>query len=65
MERDRIVRWLYALGIGLLMFAATLFLLLLYRFTAEALFTAVLCTIIGITLFVGAFAVNRIWTRHD
>ena len=59
METDRIARWVYALGIGFLMFAATLFLFLVYRFTDAALFAAVLCTIIGIALFFGAFAVSR------
>ena len=63
METDRIVRWLYALGIGFFMFAATLLLFVLYRFTPEALFTAVLCMVIGIALFVGAIAVIRMQRR--
>ncbi len=59
MERDRLARWLYAFGIGFLMFSATLFLFITYRFTDEAFFAAMLCTIIGIILCVGGFTLNR------
>ena len=59
------MRWLYALGIGFLMFAASLFLFLVYRFTDETLFTAALCTIIGVALFVGAFVVSRMPALAD
>ena len=62
MERDRLARWLYALGIGFLMFAATLFLFITYRFTDEAFLATILCTIIGVILSVGGFALNRAWS---
>ena len=65
MDPDRFVRWLYALGIGFLMFSATLFLFLTYRFTDEALFAATLSMIIGIILSVGGFAMSRMLSRPN
>jgi len=62
MERDRLVQWLFALGIGFLMFSVTLFLFLTYRFTDEAYFTMIVCMIIGIILCVGGFALSREWS---
>jgi len=60
MERERLVRWLYALGLGFLMFSATLFLMITYRFTDEAFFVAVSCAVLGIVLPVGGFVLSRV-----
>jgi len=65
MEKDRLVRWLYALGIGFLMFSATLFLFLTYRFTDEAFFATILCIIIGVVLCVSGFALGHMWSSGN
>jgi len=64
-----VVRWLYALGIGWLMYAVALFLFTLYRSTPEAMFAAGLCAAISAVLFVAAIAVNfrqkQIYSKRD
>ena len=64
-----VVRWLYALGIGFLMYAAALFLFTLYRSTEEAIVAAGVCTIISAALFVAAITVDlrqkRIYKKRD
>lgn len=45
------------MGIGFLMFAGTLFLFILYRFTDVALLAAVVCSIVGVALVIVGFAV--------
>jgi hypothetical protein len=63
METDHLVRWLYALGIGFLMFSTTLLLFLTYRFTDEAFFAAIVCAIMGVVLCVGGFVLSRVGSR--
>jgi predicted small metal-binding protein len=53
-----VVRWLYALGIGWLMYAGALFLFTLYRSTPEVMFAAGFCAVISAVLFVAAIAVD-------
>ena len=62
MEKDRLVRWLYALGFGFLIYSATLFLFLSYRYTNEAFSAAILCAIVGIALCVGGLALSYEWS---
>jgi len=59
MEKDRLVRWLYALGIGCLMFSATLFLFLTYRYTDEAFSAEILTLIAGAVLCASGFVLSR------
>jgi len=59
MEKERLVQWLYALGVGCLMFSATLFLFLTYRYTDEAFFAELLTMIIGVVLCVSGFVLSR------
>ena len=62
MEKDRLVRWLYALGIGCLMFSATLFLFLTYRYTDEAFLAEIVTLTIGFILSVGGLVLSREWS---
>jgi hypothetical protein len=52
------VRWLYALGIGCLMYAGTLFLFTLYHSSEEAVFAAGICAVASLVLFVTAITIK-------
>lgn len=65
LETAEVARWLYALGIGFLMFAGTLFLFILYRFTDVTFLAAVICSIVGVALVIVGFAVASFRTRDS
>jgi hypothetical protein len=58
LDLARLVRWLYALGIGFLMYAGTLFLFTLYRPTEQAVFAAGICALASLVLFVTAITIK-------
>ena len=69
MEVAGIVRWLYALGIGFLLYAAALFLFTLYRSTEAANVATIVCIFISAALFAAAIALDfrqrRIYKKRD